>query len=102
MSDTTEYPNMKTVDEQALVGAKIEQVDFGLPATHRCVRCDAQAYVEIEVFDKQEQKKRNFEMCAHHYSAHETALILQAVRIVDHRPFLQKQEHAFKGQPVSQ
>jgi len=102
MSDTSEYPNMKTVDEQALVGAKIEQVDFGLPATHRCIRCDAQAYVEVEVYDKTDAKKRAFEMCAHHYTEHEPALALQAVRIIDHRPFLQVQERAFKGQPVSQ
>lgn len=88
---------MKTIDEQVLTGAEVQLVDFGLPATSRCERCDAQAYVEIEVYDTQDKKKRGFELCAHHYGRHEAALIAKAVRIVDHRPYLKVQENAYKG-----
>lgn len=92
---------MKTVDEQDLVGAKIEVVDFGLPPTHRCDRCQAPAYVEIEVYDKVTGKKFPLLMCAHHYTENEAELILRATRIIDHRPFLAVQERAFKGQLAS-
>lgn len=117
VSEAVEVSTMKVVDEQVLVGAKVEQVDFGLPATKRCTICDAQAYVEIEVYDKgepskyaddvielvtTEPQKRHFEMCAHHFQEHEIPLSLQAVRIIDHRPFLRIQENLYRGQLASQ
>jgi hypothetical protein len=105
MSDTNEVTEvMKTVDERTLIGPEIQRVDFGLPTTHRCIRCEMQAYVEIEIHDQSTGKKRNFEMCAHHYGEHESALELdpKVTRIIDHRPFLHLQERAFKGQAVTQ
>ena len=89
--------NMKTVDMQDLVGAEVIEVTVGLPATARCIVCEAQAYVEVEVYDKEAKKKRVFEMCAHHFKDGEDKLRETAVRIIDHRPWLRVQESAFKG-----
>lgn len=77
--------------------AEVIEVSEGLPATSRCAYCEAQAYVEVEVFDTEANTKRPLEFCAHHYTEHESALVLQAIRIVDHRPFLAIQEAKFKG-----
>ncbi len=94
MPETTE---MKTVDMQDLVGAEVTEVSVPLPATTMCMVCDAQAYLEIEVYDKETSQKRVFEMCAHHFKANEDKLRATAVRIIDHRPWLRIQESAFKG-----
>jgi hypothetical protein len=87
-NEPIEAVNMQFVDEQILVGAKIEEVDFGLPADYRCDYCSAQAYVEIEVFDNTDRKRRDLYFCAHDYNAHRIALSAKATRIVDHTPVL--------------
>lgn len=96
----------KTVAEEAIVGmAQVSTVDFGLPATHRCDSCGAQAYVEVEIAVDGDKKGLLF--CSHDYTrkgpngSNEDVLMMQALRIVDHRPFLVVQEAMFKGgQPV--
>ncbi len=107
---TTQQPETdKTIDLDAMIGAKIETVNLGMPATHRCDMCGAQAYVEAEMNDQGgayekyglpetgERKKRTLLFCAHHYTKNEVALSMQAARIVDHRPFLATQERMYKG-----
>lgn len=110
---TTHEPERKVTALEDLIGpmAEVVEVSEGLPATARCAHCGAQAYVEVEVFDTGgahleygapalrpgDTVKRTLEFCAHHYAKHETALVLQAARVVDHRPFLAIQEGKFKG-----
>lgn len=89
----SEMPPMKTVDMKDLVEAQVIEVDFGLPADKRCIRCNAQAFVEIEMFvrattEGEQDRLSVFEMCAHHYGEHEPKLKASANRIVDHRPAL--------------
>lgn len=111
----TTQPQHHTVALEELTGepdlAKIEEVSVGLPATSRCAQCGAQAYVEVEVWDTGkphlnfglralrpgDTAKRTLEFCAHHYVAHESVLVMQAIRVIDHRPFLRLQERRFKG-----
>lgn len=95
---TTDDIEMKTVDEEALTSPEIILIHKeGMPATKRCARCEAQAYVEIEVFDTEERKTRRLEFCAHHFTEHESVLMSKALRVVDYRPFLLVQESRFKG-----
>lgn len=97
-TNATDDITMKTVDEEALTTPEIILIHKeGMPATKRCARCDAQAYVEIEVFDATERKTRRLEFCAHHFTENEDALMTKALRVVDYRPFLQVQENQFKG-----
>lgn len=72
--------------------AEIQTVNIGLPATERCARCQAQAYVEVEM-----PSGSRLEFCAHHYAENEDGLVMQAKRIIDHRPYLQTQETLYKG-----
>ena len=85
----------ETENTPPILTAKIETVNVGLPATHRCARCEAQAYTEIEM-----RSGARLEFCAHHYAEHEIALSLQAKRIIDHRPYLDIQEKRYRGVPV--
>lgn len=81
-----------TVEPDRMV-AKVQTIsDKGMSAEFRCARCGAQAYVEVEM-----PTKKRIEFCAHHYNEHEEALAFQALRVIDHRPFLAHQEHMFKG-----
>jgi hypothetical protein len=94
---TTHEPEHHTVTLAEVIEMKV-----GLSALVRCgdvtktspatSECGAQAYVEVEFRDGS-----RMEFCGHHYSRSEATLILQAVRIIDHRPFLLIQEGKFKG-----
>lgn len=111
-TESTTEPTMKSIAEEAILGlAEVTEVSVDLPATARCARCGAQAYVEVEILDKggehatygvsavpDMKEKREIFFCAHHYGQHESALVMQATRVIDHRPFLLSQERAFKGQ----
>lgn len=85
----------KTVSIESLTSAEVIEVDLSMPATERCDRCDAQAFVEAEM-----PSKGVLLFCAHHYGAHEDKVKQQAVRIIDHRPALVASEKRFKGQPA--
>lgn len=90
-TDNTQ-PEVTTPDEHRMV-AKVQTIsDKGMPGDRRCARCGAQAYVEVEM-----PSKSRLEFCAHHYTEHEEALAFQALRVIDHRPFLAHQEHLYSG-----
>lgn len=82
--------------------ATVQEVNVGLSAHVRCgditntkpatTDCGAQAYVEVEFPDG-----GRMEFCGHCYTKRESTLVLQAKRIIDHRPFLLTQEGRFKG-----
>lgn len=91
--NATKVPDAPDARINVPVIAEIRTIDtVGLPGTHRCDRCGAQAYVETEL-----KSKTVLLWCAHHYSQHEAELVVQSLRIIDHRPFLQTQERAYKG-----
>lgn len=114
-TQTPEQPEMKTVALEDLVVPEILTFnDIQLPATHRCDRCKMQAWVEVEmahvrtekivgdtvafadlVFEEvDEHRKETLLFCAHHYRDSEAVLKATAVRIVDYRGTLEKQEKA--------
>lgn len=96
---------MSTTDVPAVPTAEIVETHGAtLTAAHRCDRCGAQAYVEVEIFDKGQAHelyglaegvdsgyfdkiegppKRALLFCKHHFTAHTDALKEQASRIVD-------------------
>lgn len=90
-------PTIKTVELSELVGAEITQVSVGLPTDSRCDGCGAQAYVEVEMYNKETKKTSDLLFCAHHYRNSENGLRDKASRIIDHRPFLLIEEAKFKG-----
>lgn len=83
----------ETPTKQDLINAKVQEVSIGLPPAFRCERCAAPAYVEAEL-----PSKAVLLFCAHHYKEHESALLVKADRIIDHRPYLAEQERKFKGE----
>jgi len=103
----------------------LEMADQGLPATHRCDRCGAQAYIQVEIAKEAltvdttavewpegetppvENAKEELLFCVHHYHkkndegrSPEEVLTTSALRIIDHRGFLARQERMYKGQTV--
>lgn len=64
---------------------------IGLTASHRCERCGAQAYVEVEL-----PTKSILLFCAHHYREHKDALMKRAHRIIDYTDLLVEEA----GQPT--
>lgn len=68
----------------------IEIPEMGMNADQRCDRCGAQAYVAVEMPDVESDALL---FCAHHGTEHMPKFLTMAVTIVDHRPFLKKQEH---------
>lgn len=82
--------------------AEIVPVIVAPPVTARCARCNGQAYVEVAlrfsrampgIYVDQVVGER-LEFCGHHYTDHETALQLVAVKIIDHRPYLRSLEES--------
>lgn len=65
-------------------------VSVAMPPTARCdkPKCQAQAWVEVEY-----PGKSDLTYCKHHYEQDEIALVLTAVRVIDHRPALYAQEN---------
>lgn len=88
--------------EDIMPMAKIQETTVALPPHIRCgdqtktkpatTECAAQAYVEVVFKDGS-----TMEFCGHCYANREAVLILQATRIIDHRPYLLQQERRFKG-----
>lgn len=76
-----------TTEEAPQAIAEIVPVTIAPAVSMRCARCNAQAYIEIEM-----PSGTRWELCAHDFEIHETKLVLEAKRIIDHRPFLRKQE----------
>lgn len=65
----------------------IEYDQCGMSTIHRCVRCGAQAWVEVVM-----PSGSDLVFCSHHYEEHEPKLLEQADMVADHRPFLRAQE----------
>lgn len=77
--------------------AETTPVIIAPPETLRCTRCGAQAYVEVQLL----HSGSRVEFCGHHYVQHEAALLLQARRIIDYRPYLRSlEEKKPGGEPV--
>lgn len=53
-----------------------------LDASHRCDSCGAQAYTQVFVVNG------DLLFCGHHFGKHESALMHQALSIIDERSFL--------------
>lgn len=66
----------------------IEVPEMGMSASQRCDRCGAQAYVVVEIGNDVEPML----FCAHHGTEHMPKLMTLPYTIIDHRPFLRKQE----------
>lgn len=69
--------------------AKIISYDnVSMPATTRCDRCGAQAYVEVLL-----PSTNTLHFCAHHYRVHGPKLReIEGATIADHTPLLEAQE----------
>ena len=69
------------------MSAKITVCDtVPMSAVHRCDHCGAQAYVAVRLTTSE------ILLCAHHGTRYWETLLTQAQEIVDHRPYLKKQE----------
>lgn len=88
-----EGTNMTTIQPEVQFTAEITEYDnVGMPATHRCDRCQGQAYVEVEM-----PSKTVLLFCAHHYRKHADVLKTTALRIMDHSKYVDMLEGKFKG-----
>lgn len=87
---------MTTTPEEAIVlpVAEILPVTLAPIVSMRCARCGAQAYVEVQLLDG-----GRLEWCSHHYDEHESALILRARKVIDHRPYLHSLERGSTEKP---
>lgn len=75
----------------------LEYDSVGMPATKRCDRCGAQAYVQAEVIIKDlAEQSQELLFCAHHYDKHGDALRTHPLvkRIFDYTPRLRSEEQA--------
>lgn len=76
---------------------EVMSMDVNLTASHRCDRCEAQAYYEFEVgFIKELEPGKTYNvktallLCAHHANKHHDAVVAYPLvtRVFDHRPAL--------------
>lgn len=62
-----------------------------LDTSHRCDACGAQAYTQVFVVNGE------LLFCGHHFGKHESALLHQALSIIDERSFLVAAERGTKS-----